>query len=109
VSTLPTVLFEEMKSEMRHWVLAGAKHLGLLIDLWRTDLLFWLLGADCLSFKKRERCEHGCFGRTRGSWDQLTKGLCMFWKRDDIKHHFNQQTDFTRIERSSEKKCLSFP
>jgi hypothetical protein len=30
-STLPTIIFDRIKSQARIWVVAGAKHLGLLI------------------------------------------------------------------------------
>jgi hypothetical protein len=30
-STLPAIIFDRIKSEARTWVVAGAKHLGLLI------------------------------------------------------------------------------
>jgi hypothetical protein len=32
VSTMPTMIFDRIKSEGRTWVIAGAKHLGLLIE-----------------------------------------------------------------------------
>jgi hypothetical protein len=31
VSTMPTIIFERIKSEARTWAVAGAKHLGLFI------------------------------------------------------------------------------
>jgi hypothetical protein len=30
VSTMPTIIFDRIKYEARTWVIAGAKHLGLL-------------------------------------------------------------------------------
>ena len=31
VCTIPTIIFDRIKSKARTWVVAGAKHLGLLI------------------------------------------------------------------------------